>query len=115
MNPNGLDKHPFMTAVVELEDGSHLAYAVKPILLKNDCQPYALVSADGNIISRTAKSEIDRHVSLVMYDGLYIQNGLVHTLNILLKEKYLYVGKLISLTPGISPEAKEILDAIKAN
>lgn len=113
MNQNGLEKHPFMTAVVELEDGSHLAYAVKPILLTGDCHPYALVDEGGNVLARAAKSQVERHVSFVMYNGLYIENKSVRTLDIFLKDKHLYIGKLISLTPGISPEAKKILEALK--
>ena len=113
MNQNGLGKHPFMTAVVELEDGSHIAYAVKPILLTDDCRPYALVDEGGNILQRTATSHAERHVSFVMYNGLYIENGLVRTLDIILRTQYLDIGKLISLTSGISVEAKKILDTLK--
>jgi hypothetical protein len=115
MKQSGLEKHPFMTAVVEVEDGSQLAYAVKPIRLQENCNPYALVNEDGEVIPRSASSRTPTNFTVVMYNGLWIENEEVWTLDILLKEQKLRIGKLVSLTPGISAAAHQVLKQLKAN
>lgn len=114
MNQNGLEKHPFMTALVEVDDGSQLAYAVKPILLQENCKPYALVDEAGAVVAHCAVSRTPNDFSSVGYTGLWIENEEVRTLDIFLKDKHLRIGKLVSLTPGISAAAHEALKKLKA-
>lgn len=115
MNQNGLEKHPFMTALVETEDGTQLAYAVKPILLQENCNPYALVDEDNTVVAHAATSKSPTNFTMVMYNGLWIENEEVWTLDIILKDKKLRIGKLISLTPGISAAAHQALQKLKAS
>lgn len=62
---------------------------------------YLLVDEKGNPKEKSMKFVEDKHVYLINFDGLWIEDEIVKSLAILTKEKKIHLGKVKEIKPFI--------------
>ncbi|OAB52899.1 hypothetical protein APS14_03115 [Pseudomonas thivervalensis] len=93
---HGLEAHPTLRAVVRDDLGREYCFLVK-VIVPTEGKAYALFDDLGKPTALTFEQKANNSVSFVSFNGLWIENDEVTSLDILLKSKLIYIGQLISL------------------
>lgn len=94
---HGMEGHPTLIAKVLARTGEELEYRVK-VIVPTMGKAYALMDKDDQVMAASVTIKDGQSSSFIQFSGLWIENNEVHGLNILSKEKIIYIGKLLSLT-----------------